>query len=126
MSKEESINNLKRYIEEDVIYQENKPESDFDKFCIGHCKDIDTVLGYVKELEEKIKLCEDSGAKLINKKTFTDNFINKQVIRDKILYYKSFGIHKVNNGLIGEKFSEWTEYVMQDEIDILNELLEEE
>ena len=31
MSKEEAINNLKRYIEEDVIYQENKPESDFDE-----------------------------------------------------------------------------------------------
>lgn len=77
MSKEEAISNLKRYIEEDVIYKENKSESDFDEFCIGHCKDIETVLNYIEELEEKIKLCEDTGTKLINKKTLTDNFINK-------------------------------------------------
>lgn len=38
---------------------------------------VDTVLNYIKELEEKIKLCEDTGTKLINKKTLTDNFINK-------------------------------------------------
>ena len=62
---------------------------------------------------------------LILKNKLSDS-IPKSKIRDKILYYKSFGIHKVNNGLIGENFSEWTEYVMQDEIDILNDLLEEE
>lgn len=129
-------------------------------------KSLETVLGYVKELEKGITRLKDKNKKLseeiidvkVNK--VTRNFIPKQeheekikelekerdeiyadyqdlgkeyadsvpkqVIRDKILYYKSFGIHKVNNGLIGEKFSEWTEYVMQDEIDILNELLESE
>lgn len=51
-NKEEAINNLKQYIEEDLIYKENKPQSDFDEFCINHCKDIETVLNYVKELEE--------------------------------------------------------------------------
>lgn len=55
MSKEEAISNLKRYIEEDVIYKENKPESDFDEFCIGHCKDIETVLA---ELETYKKIAE--------------------------------------------------------------------
>lgn len=86
-------------------------------------KTIETVLNYIKLLEEErdgiYEDYQDLG------KAYYDS-IPKQVIRDKILYYKSFGIHKVNNGLIGENFSEWTEYVMQDEIDILNELLEEE
>lgn len=176
MSKEESINNLKTYIEEDVIYQENNPKSDFDEFCIGHCRDIETVLNYIKELErengylrvikneneyyteninlvtermikcieknvykieiskgnfvdikelytkykeleEKIKLCEDTGTKLINKKTFTDNFINKQVIRDKIEELK-------NDKRFYECFPE--DYMAEICINILKELLESE
>lgn len=50
-NKEEAINNLKQYIEEDLIYKENKPQSDFDKFCINHCEDIETVLNCIKGLE---------------------------------------------------------------------------
>lgn len=44
------IENLIRYINEDDIYQEykrngiTKDMSDFDKFCIGHCEDIEAVL----------------------------------------------------------------------------------
>lgn len=50
-NKEEAINNLKQYIEQDLIYKENKPQSDFDEFCINHCKDIETILNYIEELE---------------------------------------------------------------------------
>lgn len=42
---------LKQYLEEDVIYSEYKSGkcdmSDFDKFCIEHCKDIECLLNEV-------------------------------------------------------------------------------
>lgn len=47
---------LKQYLEEDVIYSEYKSGkcdmSDFDKFCIEHCKDIECLLNEVQELKE--------------------------------------------------------------------------
>lgn len=49
---------LKQYLEEDVIYSEYKSGkcdmSDFDKFCIEHCKDIECLLNEVQELKEVI------------------------------------------------------------------------
>ena len=65
---EDRINNLKRYIAEDLIYQENKPESDFDEFCINHCKDIHTILSYIEELENKLKQAKE----YINEEMYVD------------------------------------------------------
>ena len=49
---------LKQYLEEDAIYNEYKSGkcdmSDFDKFCIEHCKDIECLLNEVQELKEVI------------------------------------------------------------------------
>lgn len=49
---------LKQYLEEDTIYSEYKSGkcdmSDFDKFCIEHCKDIECLLNEVQELKEII------------------------------------------------------------------------
>ena len=49
---------LKQYLEEDVIYTEYKSGkcdmSDFDKFCIEHCKDIECLLNEVEEYKEVI------------------------------------------------------------------------
>lgn len=50
---ERSIENLKEYVKADAIYN-GKVESDFDKFCYNHCKDIDIVLNYVKVLSKRI------------------------------------------------------------------------
>ena len=48
---------LKEYIENDVIYSEYKSGkcdmSDFDKFCIEHCKDIESLLNENEELQLK-------------------------------------------------------------------------
>lgn len=50
---------LKQYIEEDKIYNNwvnnNLNElSDFDKFCIEHCKDIESLLNEVQEYKDVI------------------------------------------------------------------------
>ena len=49
---------LKQYLEEDIIYSEYKSGkcdmSDFDKFCIEHCKDIECLLNEVQEYRDVI------------------------------------------------------------------------
>lgn len=49
---------LKQYLEDDVIYTEYKSGkmvmSDFDKFCIEHCKDIESLLNEVQEYKDVI------------------------------------------------------------------------
>lgn len=57
---------LKEYIEKDEIYQDYRQNklmncSDFDKFCIQHCKDIEELLEENLELEQALdeikKIC---------------------------------------------------------------------
>ena len=57
---------LKEYINKDEIYQDYKQDklmnpSDFDKFCIQHCKDIEELLEENLELERALddieKIC---------------------------------------------------------------------
>lgn len=55
MSIENNIENLKKYIDEDDIYTRYKNGeyteiSDFELFCINHCKDIEVVLGNLDAL----------------------------------------------------------------------------
>ena len=50
---------LKEYISKDEIYQDYKQNklmncSDFDKFCIQHCKDIEELLEENLELEQAL------------------------------------------------------------------------
>lgn len=54
------IDRLKEYIEKDEIYQEYKNDkltnaSDFDKFCIQHCEDIEELLEENEELKSQLK-----------------------------------------------------------------------
>lgn len=56
--------NLKDYIEDDSYYNKTiKIESDFDRFCYEHCKDIDIILNLTekqnKESEIKDKMIEE-------------------------------------------------------------------
>lgn len=58
---------LKEYIDKDEIYQEYKQNklmdsSDFDKFCIQHCKDIEELIEKNLKLEQAL----DENKKLIN------------------------------------------------------------
>lgn len=54
------IDRLKEYVEKDEIYQEYKNgkltnASDFDKFCIQHCEDIEELLEENEELKSQLK-----------------------------------------------------------------------
>ena len=51
---------LIEYIEDDAIYQEwigtdNEDISDYDRFCIEHCQDIQELLNEVENLHNKIE-----------------------------------------------------------------------
>jgi len=55
-----NVKNLKQYVKDDAIYQDYKKDkgknfSDFDNFCINHCKDIEAVLEYNAYLENELK-----------------------------------------------------------------------
>ena len=63
---------LKQYLEEDTIYSEYKSGkcdmSDFDKFCIEHCKDIECLLNENQELKEQLEEINN----FINKASFVN------------------------------------------------------
>lgn len=48
---DEAVANLKEYTRKDRIIRENHVESDFEKFCEGHCRDIEIVLEALESLE---------------------------------------------------------------------------
>lgn len=50
---------LKEYIEKDEIYEDYKKDnlmnaSDFEKFCIQHCKDIEEILEEIRQLKKQL------------------------------------------------------------------------
>lgn len=48
---DDAIAELREYVRKDRVIRENKVESDFEKFCEGHCRDIETVLDALQSLE---------------------------------------------------------------------------
>ena len=63
---------LKQYLEEDAIYSEYKSGkcdmSDFDKFCVEHCKDIECLLNENQELKEQLEVGEQQYNDLVEEK----------------------------------------------------------
>lgn len=85
---------LKQYLEEDVIYSEYKSGkcdmSDFDKFCIEHCKDIECLLNEVQELKEVI----DKAVELLGNYKHYSTPDEKQNSDNEALVDKAFNILK--------------------------------
>ena len=78
---------LKQYLEEDVIYSEYKSGkcdmSDFDKFCIEHCKDIECLLNEVQELKEVInKAIEYLESKRVREKAIIDVDVLQGILKE--------------------------------------------
>lgn len=64
---------LTEYIDRDETYQDYKKDklmnaSDFDKFCIQHCKDIEEILEENQELKRKLKNKPDTEITLEDNK----------------------------------------------------------
>lgn len=51
----ETIKRLEKYIEDDKLLRDNNELSDFDKFCIEHCNDIEKVITAYKTQRNKIE-----------------------------------------------------------------------
>ena len=81
---------LREYIEKDALYQEylagdTKDLTDFDKFCIQHCKDIEELL---KENEDLKKQLEETDRKLFLTKNELD--MRQKCIDNKLIQQKDF------------------------------------
>lgn len=85
---------LKQYLEEDVIYSEYKSDkcdmSDFDKYCIEHCKDIECLLNEVEEQKEVI----DKAVELLGNYRHYSTPDEKQNRDNEDLVDKAFNILK--------------------------------
>ena len=85
---------LTQYLEEDVIYSEYKSGkcdmSDFDNFCIEHCKDIECLLNEVQELKEVI----DKAVELLGNYKHYSTPDEKQNSDNEELVDKAFNILK--------------------------------
>ena len=85
---------LKQYLEEDTIYTEYKSGkcdmSDFDKFCIEHCKDIECLLNEVQEQKEVI----DKAVELLGDYRHYSTPDEKQNRDNEDLVDKAFNILK--------------------------------
>lgn len=85
---------LREYVENDDIYTEYKngkcDMSDFDKFCIEHCKDIECLLNEVQELKEVI----DKAVELLGNYKHYSTPDEKQNSDNEELVDKAFNILK--------------------------------
>lgn len=85
---------LREYVENDDIYTEYKSGkcdmSDFDKFCIEHCKDIECLLNEVEEQKEVI----DKAVELLGNYRHYSTPDEKQNSDNEDLVNKAFDILK--------------------------------
>lgn len=81
--------NLSFYIEQDPFFNGTyEVESDFDKYCYEHCKDIETVLSELEQLQDDLKIHEETSFEFqeenIKLRKELENSIPRQVILDKL------------------------------------------
>ncbi len=85
---------LREYVENDDIYTEYKSGkcdiSDFDKFCIEHCKDIESLLNEVQEYKDVI----DRVVELLGNYRHYSTPDEKQNSENEDLVNKAFDILK--------------------------------
>ena len=89
---------LKEYIERDEIYQDYKKDklmnpSDFEIFCIQHCKDIEEILEENQELKKQLEIGEQQYNDLVEEKEKLD--AENQVLKD----YKNVALTYMKNYL---------------------------
>ena len=121
--------NLKTYIKEDIIYQEylknkNKNFSDFDKFCIQHCKDIEELLEENKKLKAELQLYQGSLKReheAIHRVNDLEEVIDK--LKDKTKENIENAKCEVTTLTIGDKaYYQYIEKILDNYVDILKEV----
>lgn len=86
---------LREYIEKDALYQEylagdTKDLTDFDKFCIQHCKDIEELLKENEDLKKQLEGVREERDYLFNKFDIQNKYLaedNKE-LRKQLEEYK--------------------------------------
>ena len=91
-----SEDRLREYVEKDEIYQKfitgilkANDMSDFDKFCVQHCLDIQEVLEENQELNKQLEGVREERDYLFNKLSVRNKYLAEEnkVLDDKIRYY---------------------------------------
>ena len=87
---------LNEYIEKDEIYQDYKQDklmnaSDFEKFCIQHCKDIDEILEENQELNKHLEVPETCNLKTLEDyKSYYKDTTREQILEDTYIEYCAY------------------------------------
>lgn len=117
---EETILNLKKYIELDEIYTRYKNGectelTDFEIFCIKHCEDIETVLGNLEALSN-MQMAADKDLKKAKQINEEHKKINGE-LREKIKELEAKLEFKEWGDLDDLKFEEYIEEILQERED---------
>ena len=113
---EETILNLKKYIELDEIYTRYKNRectelNDFEIFCIKHCEDIETVLGNLEALSN-MQIAADKELKKAREINKEHQKINGE-LREKVKELEAKLEFKEWGDLDDLKFEEYIEELSQ-------------
>ena len=113
---------LKGYIERDEIYEDYKKDklmnaSDFEKFCIQHCKDIEELLEENQELKKQIEELELQNFNLREDVMIKKMSLPNEKIKDKT-FFDLYDMPTYENLLTQQK--EFIKY-LEDEIKKLKE-----
>ena len=85
---------------------------------------LETLLSYISELE--VIVDDVKQDEIIYRSDLEEQYIHKDMIKNKIEYLKEYGTCRIRNPEVSFMLGKDTEYVKQEQIDVLEELLEGE
>lgn len=90
---------LKQYVNEDIVYKRYKSGetgfNDYEKFCIKHCKDIESLLEQNRILKSQLDFIDEQNKYIEKLEKRIDKAI--EIAKEKIKRYESY-INDLKNG----------------------------
>lgn len=90
---------LKQYVNEDIVYKRYKSGetgfNDFEKFCIKHCKDIESLLEQNRILKSQLDFVDEQNRYIEKLEKRIDKAI--EIAKEKIKKYESY-LNDLKNG----------------------------
>ena len=90
---------LKQYVNEDIVYKRYKSGetgfNDFEKICIKHCKDIESLLEQNRILKSQLDFIDEQNKYIEKLEKRIDKAI--EIAKEKIKMYESY-INDLKNG----------------------------